>query len=339
MKTQFIIALSLLGHFLGYCQDSNLPPERCLIVLENDKKIKSVRLWKINEQLVEYEQSGSLHDIPTARIKVIKLNDEIATFDIHGLIEIRPYDVIISGQDTIQCTITRVTSGNIYFHQQRGFQSTDYISKHMIDSYYHHPDSIVYHSFQDKYFQFASGDSVLESAMDTTNLELFAQVNTKDQNEDYVEYQAKATLQPPGAGRVVGQVFAGTALGAGGAAVGALGGGLVLGLLGLAIAPGAIGSFALVGAGLGGAAGFGLGTGAGVYLAGDHKNSAGRFGPAVGGAYLGLIGSVVIAIIAGSTGIGLALAVLTPAIASTIAFTESRRVKTGNSALAGNGDF
>ena len=326
MKTQFIIALSLLGHFSGYCQDSNLPPERCLIVLENDKKIKSVRLWKINAQLVEYEQSSSLHDIPTARIKMIKLNDEIATFDINGQLEIRPYDVIISGEDTIQCTITRVTSGNIYFHRQQGFEKADYISRHMIDNYYHHHDSIVYHSFQDKYFQFTSGDSILESEVDTTNLELSAPVNTKDQNEYYVEYQAKDTLQPPGAGRAVGQVFAGTAFGAVGAVGGALGG-LALVLPGLVIAPATIGSLALVGAGLGAAAGLGVGTGAGVYLTRKHKNSEGRFGPAVGGAYLGLIGSVAIAMVAGSTGVGLALAVVMPAIASTIAFTKSRRVK------------
>ena len=153
-----ILLIAMLGTCMveGYGQDKDLPSERGLIVLNNNKKIKSIRLWSINTIHIEYEQNGSLHDLLIKHIKIIKLDDEVVKFDLNGKIEIRPYDVIITVFDTIKCIITKVNMLNIYFYKQRGFQKTDYIPFNMVDSYYFHADTMKFNSFKDEYFSISN---------------------------------------------------------------------------------------------------------------------------------------------------------------------------------------
>jgi len=331
MQKQIIIALLSFSQLIASGQDSSLPTERCTIVTDNNKKIKEAQLWKIDTRHVEYEQNGSLHDVSVSQIKIIKLNDEVVSFDIKGQMEIRPYDEIISGTDTIQCTITRINVGNIYFYKKRGYKRPDYIPQHIVDAYYLHPDTVVFHSFKEKYFEYAEEKEALKPEIDTMQFEtpdeIVQRVLVEEEEVPYSEYESQRTLKSPSGGTVIGQVLAGTAMGAVGTAAGAIGGATVLGLAGLIAGPtGALVGVA-IGAGAGGLAGFGLGTGYGVYLVGNNTEAVGKFGSAVGGAYFGLLGSGAILLIACGTGLGVALAVAAPAVFSTISFSRSRKLK------------
>ena len=64
----------------AYSQNPDLPSERCTIVLKNDKTIKDARLWEIYLNRIEYEKSGSLHDLLIEKIKRIETFNEIITF-------------------------------------------------------------------------------------------------------------------------------------------------------------------------------------------------------------------------------------------------------------------
>ena len=82
---------------VSFSQNPDLPAEPCLIVLKSNKLVKNARLWNIGTTKIEYQQDGSLHDLATADIKIIKTDDEIISFDGYGKLQIRPYDLIIGG--------------------------------------------------------------------------------------------------------------------------------------------------------------------------------------------------------------------------------------------------
>ena len=65
----------------AYSQNPDLPSERCTIVLKNDKTIKDARLWEIYLNWIEYEKSGSLHDLLIDEIKRIETSKELIAFD------------------------------------------------------------------------------------------------------------------------------------------------------------------------------------------------------------------------------------------------------------------
>ncbi|MCH8318115.1 MAG: hypothetical protein IIA88_06415 [Bacteroidetes bacterium] len=74
-----LVALLYWGQ--AHSQNPDLPSERCTIVLKNDKTIKDARLWEIYPDRIEYEKSGSLHDLLIDEIKRIETGKELITFD------------------------------------------------------------------------------------------------------------------------------------------------------------------------------------------------------------------------------------------------------------------
>ena len=146
----FMISIIGLG---AIAQNPNLPTERCLIIKMDKKQIKDVRLWSISSTTLEYEKEGSLHDLPTQDISLIKTDDEMISFDISGKMIIRPYDLIFTDKDSIKCLITKISGGNIFYLKQKGNRKFDFLPLTLVEKVIRISDTLVFDEISDNYYE------------------------------------------------------------------------------------------------------------------------------------------------------------------------------------------
>ena len=153
MKKIATVLFAIIIGALSMAQSPNLPAEKCLIVKKNKKQIKGARLWNISTTTLEYEKEGSLHDLPTDDISIIKTDDEIISFDIEGKMLIRPYDLLFTYGDTIKCVITRISMSHIHYVKQKGNKKYDLIAGSDVQEIIHVSDTLVFHEILDQYYE------------------------------------------------------------------------------------------------------------------------------------------------------------------------------------------
>ncbi|MBN4062119.1 MAG: hypothetical protein COA57_02855 [Flavobacteriales bacterium] len=248
MKKLIVLSVITAMNLVSFSQNPDLPSEQCLVVLKNKKLIKKVRLWEINPNKLEYEREGSLHDLPIEKINMIKTDDEIISFDEFAKLIIRPYDLIITNSnDTIKCTIIKISADNIYCYKQKGHLKSWHIPIEGVLKYIWMYESISRTEFSDDYYKtWNSGQSVKNKASNTAkevndipeedrknsnNLPDTISVETEayyDNSNQTVNPAATGTsnnnldLPKVSGGRVAGQFFAGAGVGLGAGGIGFL---------------------------------------------------------------------------------------------------------------------
>jgi len=137
---------------LSFSQNPTFPEEECLLLLKNKKPIKRIQLWEVYPNKLEYFKEGSLHDMPLEDIDKIKTDDEIVSFDVNNEMVIKPYDLIITGKDTIRCTITQVTVSTIYYYKKKGHHKLGYVSRYRKTNYIRMNETQTFSEFSDDYY-------------------------------------------------------------------------------------------------------------------------------------------------------------------------------------------
>ncbi len=195
------LAIALIFNAIGIgtlAQNPNLPTERCLIVKKNNKQIKGVRLWNIGNGKLEYEKEGSLHDVSTDDIEIIKTKDEMISFDISGKMIIRPYDLIFTNGDTIKCVITKMNATNIYYLKQKGNKKYDYIPRSVVQDVIRVSDTLVFHEISDRYYEIIKSLERQAAERKITAIAKVEITDTENENdrveasESYVKEEVKA---------------------------------------------------------------------------------------------------------------------------------------------------
>ncbi len=132
MKKFLPIVFCLISHIsylTSFCQSKSK------IVLKDKTVLKDVKIHNIYFNKVEYEQAGSMHDLPNSNIEHIETENAILSFDENGNTLSRPYDYIIKvTNDTIFCIISQL-GGNYIYYYAKGKENRSYLSASTVKDY------------------------------------------------------------------------------------------------------------------------------------------------------------------------------------------------------------